>query len=59
MVSNQFGIGQRLPGHSEVTDSEHQKTKAWIDKSIEYMQKVWTDDEFEGVRHKCRNQHEE
>ncbi|KAL7527106.1 hypothetical protein ACHAXR_001807, partial [Thalassiosira sp. AJA248-18] len=57
--TNQFGIEQRIPSEKEATAANRTKTKARIDKSIEYMQTVWTDDKFSRVRHKCKNQHED
>ena len=54
-TSNQFGVGQRVP--TGATDKT--KTMDAIEKSVKYMQRVWTDNEFERVRHKCRNQHED
>lgn len=56
---NQFGIGQRIPGVGEVTKAEHEKAKARIEETVEYMSTVWTDEEFRTVRHKCKNQHQE
>lgn len=57
--SNQFGIGQLLPDASKATAAEIEKTKDRIQQSVEYMERVWSDDKFNRVRHKCRNQHEE
>lgn len=57
--TNQFGIGQRLPSKKEVGVDEHKKTIARIDQSTKYMQTVWTQEKFDRVRHKCKNQHED
>ena len=48
--SNKFGIGQRVAS---------EETRTRIEQSIEYMQTVWTDEKFQGVRHRCRNLHTE
>ena len=48
-----------MPSTSEVSLALHQKTIELIDKSVTYMQTVWSDEEFERVRHKCNNQHSE
>ena len=39
--------------------TDKSKTMDAIEKSVKYMQRVWKDNEFERVRHKCRNQHED
>lgn len=36
---------------------EIDNAKARIERSIEYMRRVWKEEEFERVRHKCKNQH--
>lgn len=54
--TNQFGVGQRMPGKSH---REFDNTKLLIDESIEYMSTVWSDEKFKRVRHKCRNMHED
>ena len=38
---------------------EIDNAKARIERSIEYMRRVWKEEEFERVRHKCKNQHPE
>ena len=57
--TNQFGIGQRLPGKDEAKPDEIEKTKEWIETSVEYMARVWKEEEFNRVRHKCKNQHQD
>ena len=59
VVSNQFGIGQRVPSKTDAAKDEIGKTVERIEQSVKYMQKVWTDEEFRNVRHKCKNQHQE
>lgn len=55
LCSNQFGVGQRIPKGGGDIES---KTVEYVDKSVKYMQRVWREEEFSRVRHKCRNQHE-
>ena len=52
--TNQFGVGQRIPKGKDA-----EKTIEAVDKTVKYMQRVWRDEEFSRVRHKCRNQHED
>eukprot|EP00804_Cyclotella_cryptica_P017815 CCRYP_001224-RC/>CCRYP_001224-RC protein AED:0.17 eAED:0.17 QI:97/1/1/1/1/1/4/304/518 len=52
--TNQFGVEQRIPRESHI-----ENIVSYIDRSIEYMKRVWREKEFSRVRHKCRNQHED
>ena len=52
--TNQFGVGQRIPKGRDTA-----KTVEAVDKTVKYMQRVWREEEFSRVRHKCRNQHED
>ena len=53
--TNQFGVGQRMPTKPD----EAAKTAEYVKKTVEYMKRVWKEEEFSRVRHKCRNQHED
>lgn len=57
--TNQFGIGQRVPDKKEAPEDEIQKTKERIQQSTKFMQKVWTEEKYDDVRHKCKNQHQD
>lgn len=47
--TNQFGVGQRVPlGSGE----ERAKTVEFVDRTVEYMKRVWREEEFSRVRHK-------
>jgi hypothetical protein len=47
--TNQFGVGQRVPlGSAE----ERAKTVEFVDRTVEYMKRVWREEEFSRVRHK-------
>jgi hypothetical protein len=50
LVSNKFGIGQRVGSEA---------TRTLIERSIEYMQTVWSDEKYLSTRDNCRNLHEE
>lgn len=52
--TNQFGVGQRIP-----RNQDKDKAVEYVEKSAKYMQRVWKEEEFSRVRHKCRNQHED
>mmetsp|Transcript_20650 Transcript_20650/g.29573 ORF Transcript_20650/g.29573 Transcript_20650/m.29573 type:complete len:507 (-) Transcript_20650:1616-3136(-) len=53
--TSQFGLEQRVPKG----EGEKQLTDTRLKETVAYMKKVWEDDEFERVRHKCRNMHED
>jgi prolyl 4-hydroxylase len=53
--TSQFGLEQRVPKNQK----ERELTTKRIGETVEYMKKVWNDDEFIKVRHKCRNTHED
>lgn len=57
--SSQFGTEQRLPPASKGDNDEHEKASDRLNQSINYMRAVWSDEKFQRVRHKCRNQHED
>ena len=54
-TTSQFGLEQELPNQP----AERKLTKKRIKETVAYMQRVWTDDEFTKVRHKCKNTHED
>lgn len=54
LYSNQFGVGQRIPRAAGDTEN----VISHVNKSVEYMKRVWREKDFSRVRHKCRNQHE-
>jgi len=53
--TTQFGLEQSLPNNED----KRELTKKRIEESVEYMKRVWKDDEFSKVRHKCRNTQED
>jgi prolyl 4-hydroxylase len=53
--TSQFGLEQRLPKNP----NERELTTKRIGETVEYMKKVWNEDEFIKVRHKCKNTHED
>eukprot|EP00581_Thalassiosira_minuscula_P016868 CAMPEP_0183730882 /NCGR_PEP_ID=MMETSP0737-20130205/33763_1 /TAXON_ID=385413 /ORGANISM="Thalassiosira miniscula, Strain CCMP1093" /LENGTH=517 /DNA_ID=CAMNT_0025963473 /DNA_START=62 /DNA_END=1612 /DNA_ORIENTATION=+ len=57
--NNQFGIEQRMPPENEVGPSTHEDIVAYMDSTMKYMKTIWSDERFERVRHKCKNQHED
>ena len=54
--STQFGVKQNAGGNN---DDKQRKTSARLDESFQYMRRVWSEEKFQGVRHKCKNQHED
>ncbi|KAL7551990.1 hypothetical protein ACHAWF_015200 [Thalassiosira exigua] len=62
--TKQFGVGQRIPSNGEAlkakqVEDANEATKQRIQRSLEYMKTVWSDDEYRDVRHKCKNQHQD
>jgi len=55
-IRNQFGVHQELPHEN---DEQYIQTKQAIDKSIEYMKKLWVQTpDNNRINYKCRNMHE-